>query len=307
VLRSQKHKGKGNGGQVKYLPLDAVYGPNGLAAGSALGDAEGCAGNGEGEVKKQKAKMENRSEPDVARFSCWCPKAMAQIGHFPETLADRCIIITMQRKTPAEKCERLRNFKDEEAAELRRQCAEFVEQHREEIANAEPAIPEGLNDRAGDIWEPLFVLADLAGGDWPEKARQAALALSGSEQTSNLTSSLLLDCLCLFAELKTERMFTRDLVQRLNWLPSRPWRDLTKGKPIDEYWLSAQLRPFGIKPRTMRVAEQVAKGYMQEDFLEPARRYVAKSDWEAYKESFLAPDPPPEAEPPNEPPLDPGL
>jgi hypothetical protein len=51
VLRSQKHKGKGNGGQVKYLPLDAVYGPNGLAAGSALGDAEGCAGNGEGEVK----------------------------------------------------------------------------------------------------------------------------------------------------------------------------------------------------------------------------------------------------------------
>ncbi|HWX19611.1 MAG TPA: DUF3631 domain-containing protein, partial [Candidatus Binatia bacterium] len=100
-------------------------------------------------------------EPDVARFSCWCPKAMAQIGHFPETLADRCIIVPMQRKTPAEKCQRLRNFKDADAAELHRQCALFVEQHRDQIANAEPAIPEGLNDRAGDVWEPLFVLADL--------------------------------------------------------------------------------------------------------------------------------------------------
>ncbi|HWX23037.1 MAG TPA: DUF3631 domain-containing protein, partial [Candidatus Binatia bacterium] len=194
------------------------------------------------------------------------------------------------------------------AAELHRQCALFVEQHRDQIANAEPAIPEGLNDRAGDVWEPLFVLADLAGGDWPQKARQAALALSGNETASNLTSSLFLDCIILFEEYKTERMFTRDLVEHLNALPGRPWRDLTKGKPIDEYWLSAQLRPFGIKPRTMRIAEQVAKGYLQEDFLEPARRYVSKPDWESYKQAFLQPDPPPaEPGPANEPPIDPGI
>jgi len=233
---------------------------------------------------------------------------MAQIGHFPETLADRCIIVPMQRKTPAEKCERLRNFKADAAAELHRQCALFVEQHRDQIANAEPAIPEGLNDRAGDVWEPLFVLADLAGGDWPLKARQAALALSGSEQTSNLTSPLFLDCLLLFAELQTDRLFTRDLVQHLNALPGRPWRDLTKGKPIDEYWLGRQFRPFGIKPKTIWIGPQSAKGYLKEDLLEPARRYVAKSDWEAYKESFLQPEPPQaEPGPANEPPFDPGI
>src|SRR5438046_10577369 len=36
-----------------------------------------------------KAGKESRLE----RFSCWCPKVMAAIGHLPDTLADRCIVI----------------------------------------------------------------------------------------------------------------------------------------------------------------------------------------------------------------------
>jgi hypothetical protein len=36
-------------------------------------------------------------------------------------------------------------------------------------------LPSGLNDRAGEIWEPLLALADLAGGAWPGRAREAAL------------------------------------------------------------------------------------------------------------------------------------
>jgi len=38
----------------------------------------------------------------LVRFSCFCPKAIASIGHLPETLADRCIPIRMQRKTASE-------------------------------------------------------------------------------------------------------------------------------------------------------------------------------------------------------------
>ena len=59
----------------------------------------------------------------------------------------------------AEKCERLK-FLDGEV--LRRKCARFVEDHAEEIQSAQPTIPEALNDRAADIWEPLFVLAAIA-------------------------------------------------------------------------------------------------------------------------------------------------
>src|ERR1043165_1971282 len=89
----------------------------------------------------------------LVRFSCWCPKVIATIGRLPETLADRCILIRMQRKTPDEPCKRLRDF---EGTELRRKCARFVLDHAEAIRLARPEIPASLNDRAADIWEPLL-------------------------------------------------------------------------------------------------------------------------------------------------------
>lgn len=94
----------------------------------------------------------------LASFSCWCPKVMAAIGRLPDTLSDRCIVIRMQRKSVGESCERLRNL---EAETLRRKCARFVLDHRDAIALARPEVPEELNDRAADIWEPLFAIADL--------------------------------------------------------------------------------------------------------------------------------------------------
>src|SRR5437868_6792758 len=125
----------------------------------------------------------------LVRFSCWCPKVLAAIGRLPDTLADRCIVIRMQRKRPDEECERLKKL---DAAELRAKCARFVRDHSAEIAAAQPSIPEELNDRAADIWEPMLVMGDLAGGDWPEKARQAALSLSASVQENNPIGSLLM-------------------------------------------------------------------------------------------------------------------
>ena len=111
----------------------------------------------------------------LVRFSCWCPKVIAAIGRLPDTLLDRCIPITMQRKMVNETCERLRNL---DGHTLRRKCARFVADHAEQIAVAKPAIPAQLNDRAADIWEPLLALADLAGGEWPKLARDAALRMS---------------------------------------------------------------------------------------------------------------------------------
>src|SRR5207244_2823404 len=118
----------------------------------------------------------------LARFSCFCPKAVASIGRLPETLADRCIRIWMQRKTLAETCERLRNL---DTTALRRKCARFVMDHAEAVAQARPQLPPGLADRTVDIWEPLLVLADLAAGPWPELARQAAAGLTADPQGDN--------------------------------------------------------------------------------------------------------------------------
>jgi len=217
----------------------------------------------------------------LLRFSCWCPKALAAIGRLPETLEDRCIVLRMQRKLLAEKCERLRSL---DATVLKRQCARFVLDHADAIAAANPDIPASLNDRAADIWEPLFALADLAGGDWPLRARQAALALSGETQENNPAGSLFLDILLLFISAKVDRLFTRDLVQALKNRTDRPWMELRNGKEITDMWLSQNLRPYGISPRTLRIGAQRGKGYLQTDFGDLFKRYIPAAELDALRE-----------------------
>jgi hypothetical protein len=205
---------------------------------------------------------------------------MAAIGRLPDTLADRCIVVRMQRKTAAEECERLKNL---EATPLRQQCARFVLDHGEEIAGARPEAPSSLNDRAGDIWEPLLALADLAGGEWPEKARLAAAGLTGSAQENSPIGSLLLDILMVFIREDAERIHSRTLVEWLKCTGDRPWVEHLKGKEISEIWLAQQLRPYGVRPKTIWIGEIAARGYLKEDFGEVFPRYIPRSEVEAVR------------------------
>lgn len=153
--------------------------------------------------------------------------------------------------------------------------------HAEEIANARPEIPSGLNDRAADIWEPLLVLADLAGGEWPNLARQAAVNLSLKAQENNPIGSLLLDILLTFINTEKDRVFSRTMVAWLNSYKDRPWMEMRRGKEINELWLAQQLRPYGIRPKTIWIEESAAKGYLKEDFAEVFPRYIPRSEVEA--------------------------
>lgn len=228
---------------------------------------------------------------ELGRFSSWCPKVIATIKHLPETLADRCIIIRMDRKTSKEKCERMRNL---DGKDLRRKCARFVADHAQEIAKAQPELPEDLNDRAADIWEPLLAIADLAGGDWAEKARQAAVALTVGAQEESPIGTLLLDIWVLLLQQESDennqwmkssggvRMFSRDIVAGLNRSEDRPWVVMRRGKEVTERWLSQQLNPYGVRPRTIWIGEVSAKGYMAEDFTETFRRYIPKAMAQAF-------------------------
>jgi hypothetical protein len=144
-------------------------------------------------------------------------------------------------------------------------------------------VPEGLNDRAADIWEPLLVLADLAGGDWPERARKAAVGLSASAQDHDPMGSLLMDILELFLRLGRERVFSRTLAEWLNRAEDRPWMALKKGKVVTGQWVAQQLQDFGIRPKTLRIGEERAKGYEMDDFADVFRRYIPRREWETFK------------------------
>ena len=216
----------------------------------------------------------------LGRFSCWCPKLISRIGRLPVTLADRCILIQMQRKTGREKCERLRKLQPDE---LKRQCARFVEDHTEAIKMAEPQIPCELNDRAADIWELLLAVADLAGGRWASLAREAAVGLAGSAEENNPIGALLLDILVYFTVSESERVFSRTLVAELNTRCDPVWAELRKGKELTEMSLARVLRSYGVRPRTIWIGETSAKGYVKDDFNEVFRRYITKSQLEALR------------------------
>jgi putative DNA primase/helicase len=228
-----------------------------------------------------------KSGSRLARYSCWGPKAMAQIGRLPETLRTRCIIIRMQKKTAQEQCHPFEE--DQELlSRLRKQCARWVLDHASAIAAARPELPKELSDRSAQIWEPLTIVADLVGGDWPALAREAAVGLSGSAATNRPIGSLLFDIWQLFAITGGGRIFSRTLVEGLNGLPDRPWVEMKNGKGITEAWLAEQLLPYGIRPRMMRIGEAQARGYCEDDFQEAFQRYMSRSELDALKAALQA-------------------
>jgi hypothetical protein len=64
-----------------------------------------------------------------------------------------------------------------QAAPLRERLSKWIEEQLPRLKDAEPRIPEQLNDRQQDGAECLLAIADAAGGLWPSKARKALVEL----------------------------------------------------------------------------------------------------------------------------------
>lgn len=212
-------------------------------------------------------------EPRV--FRTFCPKAIAAIGQLPGTIEDRSIIIRMQRRAPGEHVERLRRDRIETELEpLRRKAARWAADNVAAIRDADPEVPGGLNDRAADNWRPLFAIADAAGGEWPDRARAAAIKLSGEAAVADddVRVQLLADLRSIFGA--DSHASTEELLNGLNGMADRPWPEWSRGKPLTARGLARLLKPFGIAPKSVRLsATETAKGYDRADFEDAFRRY----------------------------------
>ena len=102
----------------------------------------------------------------------------AGIGALPGTLADRSIRAELQRKKPDEHVTGFRSDRIDHLRILARQMVRWLDDNEEVLRSAEPAMPPSMHNRKADNWRPLLSIADAAGGDWPECARTAAIALS---------------------------------------------------------------------------------------------------------------------------------
>ena len=230
-------------------------------------------------------------ELEPRRFSTWGTKAVALIGKLEgrySTLADRSIEIQLRRKLPTEKLMKLRHAGEVHFEELARRCARYAADFGAALGKARPDIPDVLNDRAQDNWEPLLAIADKAGGNWPRLARSVALALSGGADTGGgegIGVQLLADLRRYFDGGQATSHPTTALLQHLIEIDDAPWATYAKGKPMTARHLARILHPYGILPQNIRVGNTVPKGYNVSDFADAFARYLPSIRYNATSES----------------------
>jgi hypothetical protein len=212
---------------------------------------------------------------EVRQFSTWCPKSIALIGRLPHTLHDRSIPIQLQRRLPGDKRARLPGRHNSELVRLRRQIARFAQDISPLFAQDEPPLLDGLNDRAQDNWAGMLTVAFAAGGEWPQKAKRAALALSGTEEEAGTGTRLLQDIREIFAKKQSvSEIATRTLLEELIELEERPWATYHRGRALSAHQLAEKLRGFGISSQKLGPEAARFRGYRKGDFTEAFGRYL---------------------------------
>ncbi len=219
------------------------------------------------------------SSREVTRFSTWAPMALARIGEFGATIQDRSVRVPLKRKLSHETVTRLPIDLQAEHVDTRRKLLRWAEGNASAIRTSEPQVPHLSNDRAEDNWLALMKVAEVLGGDWPDLAKSAAIALTGSEDNSDDLSTMLLRDI---NEILQQRGWVKvipstTLCEELNKLSDRPWPSMRNDKGVSGHWLAHHLKPFELTPAKRRDGNSLTRGYSVEKFQGVFSRYVSES------------------------------
>jgi hypothetical protein len=258
--------GSEEGVTLLYDEIDTVFGPKArdneelrglLNAGHRKGAVAGrCVVRGKS--------IETEEIPAYAAV------AMAGLGWLPDTILSRSVIVRMRRRHAGERVEPYR--RRAHAAEGYR-IRDMIAAWTRSVSVEWPELPNEIQDRDADVWEPLVAVADAIGGEWPARARAAGVALvaDSKEVEASLGIRLLTDLRSIFES--EQELPSKAVLERLQGLPESPWGDL-HGKPLDERGLAKRLRAYGVKPKTIRTGAGTPRGYSKADLEDQWRRYL---------------------------------
>jgi hypothetical protein len=203
--------GNEEGVTILFDEIDTVFGPKAkeneeirglLNAGHRRGAVAGrCVVHGKQVVTEE--------------IPAYAPVALAGLGWLPDTILSRSVIIRMRRRSQGEKVEQFRRRIHERQGH---QVRALIEQWAQGAEIAWPELPPEIQDRDADVWEPLIAIADAVGGEWPTRARVAAVTLvaASKEIEPSLGIRLLADLRTIFGD--REQMATEELLRALNGL-----------------------------------------------------------------------------------------
>jgi len=213
-------------------------------------------------------------EHKVKTFGVYCPKALAGIGDYTtDTVTDRSIQLSMQKKLKSQEVEKFRRYQNEE---LQRKCVRWAKDNLDMLASSRPQMPQTLSDRQEDIWECLFAIAEIAGGEWPQKVWDAASA-QAADSVAQVTDDLVLPVALrqYFTENPSDKAASKEICDWLNDQDDLPFKDWRRTQGIDPRILARKLKLYGITPRNLNLGgSSRLKGYLLEELERVFQRYL---------------------------------
>ncbi|MSQ94326.1 MAG: DUF3631 domain-containing protein [Gemmataceae bacterium] len=227
-----------------------------------------------------------KDRDEVLSFSIYSPKVFALIGDLDGVLADRCLPISMKRKTDADVVEQYRSRIVEPIGhELRAKVEAWTAANREKVAKVFDRLePFSIaNDRMAELLMPLQAVLEVADKKRLPILQEYAELLDAKDREAERMSPgvrLLTACKEIFARVKPTAkdgrfLKTPDLIVKLVERSEEPWARLSHGEQINAETLARLLRPYGIKPD--RSKDQKHRGYFANDFQEAWDRYTLKN------------------------------
>jgi putative DNA primase/helicase len=223
------------------------------------------------------------------QFSAWCTYAATVHGRLSPAMLSRCLVVMLRRAKPGEVKEHARNSRSPVLLACGRKFARWA---RDQLDLPDVDLPKALHNRAGDNWRPLFQIAARAGGQWPDKVREAALAAVKAGSSPATVTLLLYDIRAEMGE--RDWLSTRELLQKLRSKQdaSADWNTANRGSQIDSYWLRTQLRDVLPKPRRPPKRDtqwRSVHGYFAEEFTDAYERYLSGYNLNEYASEATEP------------------
>jgi hypothetical protein len=127
----------------------------------------------------------------------------------------------------------------------------------------------------------LLAIAAVAGGRWPSRARAALVATLATREAEEASYGIQLLAAVRAVMDGADVMSTEHLVVNINKDDELPFGGWNDGKGLDARTLAKYMKPFGVKPKVIRVGDQTPRGYRAEDLRDAWERYIPFSSPEA--------------------------
>jgi hypothetical protein len=217
---------------------------------------------------------------DVGRFSLYCPKVYAMIGHPDGILLDRSLPIGVARKSKSDVVNRYRSRDIRHEGEtIQKELAKWAKTNWERAV----AIYDKLdlldiaNDRMADLLLPLQAVLTLEDNHkaLTELVQYANSLEEVAQRQENRTDGvkLLAAIKAIFDKCQKDFIETTEVIQRLLLREEENWSACNKGKPLNAHHLAYLLRDYDIQP--CHSDDKKTRGYRRAAFVPVWSKYVS--------------------------------